>query len=448
MDMLKELLDKAPAESHYRLIVESYIVGLRAALERAIACDGEPEGNQAARDIVEWLHSLPATLLPPSPLPEPELEAKEQKEPADGKSQPLCSGEAGAAESAQDLQLSAPESRIVDQESISESTLPPDEVNMPRASEPTPVVGIGRQTRQDSPRGAKLRKFFNQLVQDKEVKSYVGKLEWSGNADEELWNDIQRCLLRMPRAVSMKWEAELEALLPKYGSRCDHSGSVLLYGSSNKSIYPGLSGKLRARGLGLSPDVQPPIDYQSAKDVRLRPALSVLAESAGICLHFVRADRNIANCLESLNRYKPIIPQNDEEKERYSNSLLLRFKEVVEGNENPAQAFMQTVKLAEAIFSLVYMPPADRDNSWWGNLHYETFLALQNVAREYQADGLDIKLQWLAGKYEDIYHRTGKTDLFIDSDHKNKRVVACLRPFILITSPEGPLETLGRVIYR
>lgn len=410
MDELKYLLHNAPSDSVCRQVVEHYLVGLRAALIRVLTLQSETVCVEAGHALIESLGQLLSAEPVKTHLPEDE---QTDREP------PISVDVPGAVISSvrQDLEVEA--------ETVRTEKLRPGR------------VGIIR-----------LHKLIKRFAQDNQVESYIGKIEFHGNSDAELWNEFQRFLLRMPRPIFLKWETDADSFLTNCMAHRDQTRAVLLPGKSHRMIYPGLSGKIEATGLSLSPHVEPFVGRGVDDGAEVSPDFTVLAEAASICLHFLEADRNISNCVENLNRFKPAVPQSEDERQRYRSAILDRFKQVVNGNEDKRQAFIETADLAEAIFSLVYMPPADPDDSWWSWLHYKTFAALQSIARGYEPYGLNIKLQWLVGKYKDVHHRCGKNDMLIDSDNRNRIVVACLRPFIEINNTEGSTKLPGRVIYR
>lgn len=83
--------------------------------------------------------------------------------------------------------------------------------------------------------------------------------------------------------------------------------------------------------------------------------------------------------------------------------------------------------LDEAIYSLVYLPPADR-YSWWGKLQQEARRTLDQVVEKARHAGYQVQIRSLWGTYADVY-TWSKDDLRLDISGVRGEVSACLRVY-------------------
>ena len=61
----------------------------------------------------------------------------------------------------------------------------------------------------------KLIRLLNTFCSDTQLQNYLGKLQLQSTTDSELWNEIQRLLLRVPTNVADCWRHRLLQLVDR-----------------------------------------------------------------------------------------------------------------------------------------------------------------------------------------------------------------------------------------
>jgi hypothetical protein len=264
-------------------------------------------------------------------------------------------------------------------------------------------------------------------------------------SDDEIWNAVQRLLLRVPAHLAEEWRHRSQEFADQAGGRLDEWAAVTLPLPWDEAIYPGVTGAVRAAGLRSAPT--------ATLDPRLAaPAdddLQVLASVASTCLWFVDHDPHLYHCLKSVFRFG-VAPLTGDQRERYVAELLRlweRVGTVAAGARASAprpwlkEHLKALLDLDEALHSLVYQPLAAPD-SWWARLLGQAREALfQARDRAIQA-GSVVHLQLLGGNFADI-NRLAPDSLQVDFGVPGE-VSACLRIWARIDGE----ELKGRVLYR
>ena len=261
-------------------------------------------------------------------------------------------------------------------------------------------------------------------------------------SDEDIWNDIQRLLLRLPSALSEEWKRRSLQYAEQAGARADPSPAAVLPLLRDELIYPGLSGSVRAGGLrsaaqaALDPRVPPPSDAE----------LRFLAGVVSACLWFVENDPALCHCLKSVFRFG-VTPLGGEQRERYVAELLRLWGRVRDGTlangsrQELKEGLKALLDLDEAVHSLVYVPCAAAD-SWWGRLREQARAVLLR-GREWAARvGGTAHMQVLGGPFAEV-SRLAPDSLQVDFGEPGE-VSACLRVWARIDGE----ELKGRVLYR
>jgi hypothetical protein len=260
----------------------------------------------------------------------------------------------------------------------------------------------------------------------------------SADSDDEIWNDVQRLLLRVPPPLAEEWRRRCLQLAEEAGGRPDEASGTALPLTPDEVIYPGLTGAVRAAGL------------RSSAAARLDPRLpapedSDLRELAGIasaCLWFIEHDPHLCHCLRNVFRFG-LAPLAGEQRERYVAELLRRWERVRTGAGG--QGFRESLRarldLDEALHSLVHQPPAAA-GSWWGRLQRRARATLFAARDQAARSGFPVHLQELGGSFAEI-NRLAPDSLQVDFGVPGE-VCACLRVWARVDGE----ELKGRVLYR
>jgi hypothetical protein len=254
--------------------------------------------------------------------------------------------------------------------------------------------------------------------------------------DDEIWNEVQRLLLRVAPSVADEWRRRSLKLAEQVGGHADEAQTGVLPLARDEVIYPGLSGDVRAVGLrsamgaGLDPRMTKPTD----SDLR---SLGGLVSS---CLWFIEHDPHLCHCLQSVFRFG-ISPLAGEQRERYVAELLRLWERVSASRQGPKERLRNLLDLDEAIHSLVYQPLAVPD-SWWARLQNQSRDALFQARDRAVQAGCPVHLQLLGGSFAAI-NRLAPDSLQVDFGEPGE-VSACLRVWARIDGEQSS----GRVLYR
>jgi hypothetical protein len=295
---------------------------------------------------------------------------------------------------------------------------------------------------------------------DRRFQAELKQSPISDASDDDIWNGVQRLLLRVPLHLADEWRQRSQELADGAGGRLDEWAAVALPLPWDEAIYPGVTGEVRAAGLRSAPTA--PLDPRVAAPAD--ESLQVLARVTSTCLWFVDHDPHLSHCLKSVFRFG-VAPRTGEQRERYvaellrlwervrtASSLALRVGVSGAGEEaarehadTPRQRLKEQMKalldLDEALHSLVYQPPAAAE-SWWARLLGQAREALfRSRDRAVQA-GCAVHLQALGGTFADI-NRLAPDSLQVDFGVPGE-VSACLRVWARIDGE----ELKGRVLYR
>jgi hypothetical protein len=256
-------------------------------------------------------------------------------------------------------------------------------------------------------------------------------------SDEEIWNDVQRLLLRAPPDLAEEWRRRSLALASGLGARADPTRVESLPLGRDGVIYPGLTGEVEATGLrsassaALDPRVLAPPDGD----------LRFLAGVTSAWLWFIDHDPRLHHCLQGVFRFG-VPPLSGDQRARYQ-AELLRLWERVRGalSKGAAQDLKDRLDLDEALHSLVYQPPADAA-SWWGQLQTQARATLLQARDRAAQAGCHAHLQLLGGSFANV-NRLAPNSLEVDYGTPGE-VVVCLRLWARIDGE----ELKGRVLYR
>jgi hypothetical protein len=254
-------------------------------------------------------------------------------------------------------------------------------------------------------------------------------------SDDEIWNDVQRLLLRVAPELAQEWRPRCLALAGQAGARPADSPGAVLPLDSEELLYPGLTGVVQASGLRSA--AAAPLDVRVAEppDRELLP----FAGTVSACLWFIEQDPHLHHCLQSVFRFG-VPPLTGEQRQRYVAELLRRWERLL-SSAQPRDRLKAHLELDEAIQSLVYQPPA-HGRSWWGRLQGRARDLLLQARDRASRAGCQVHLQLLGGSFADV-NRLAPDSLQVDYGVPGE-VAACLRVWARIDGE----ELKGRVLYR
>lgn len=286
----------------------------------------------------------------------------------------------------------------------------------------------------------KLKQIGEALLSDRELSNYIGDYQFLSTNDGDLWNEMQRLLLRVPEKVAHAWQEHILTQASKIGTTEDKLYLSLPF-TRNECIYPGLIGKIKATGLCLSDQVD--FDPRLTME-RYDGEIDLLAGVVCICLKFIELDSSLHHALKSVDRFGVRSLNDEREKSKYVTALIDRFRRVqtTADHVDPVVVLRARLDLDEAIHSLVYLPCADR-YSWWGKLQQEARRTLDQVVEKTRDAGYHVQIRPLWGTYADIFNWS-KDDLQLDIGGVRGEVSACLRVYAKINDEVLP----GRVLFR
>ena len=280
---------------------------------------------------------------------------------------------------------------------------------------------------------------------DPKLQTYLGKLQLQHTTDSDLWNQMQRLLLRVPINVSHSWRQQLIDRAQKIRALEDNCSPRQLPFSRDEVVYSGLKGEIKAQGLSLSRTLllRTLLEQQHPQILQNKDLL-FLRGVVDTCINFIELDSSLHHALKSIYRFGVTSLNSHEEKSKYIAALEDRFQRVLTAEDNPDSSvtLLARLDLDEAIHSLVYQPPADR-YSWWGKLQEESRRTLDRVVEKTRNAGYTVQIRPLWGPYADVC-ALSKDDLELDSGGIKGEVLACLRVYAKINEKELP----GRVLFR
>jgi hypothetical protein len=287
------------------------------------------------------------------------------------------------------------------------------------------------------PAAPRLLALVDAVRADPRLAEMLGGAPLRTGSDEEIWNDVQRLLLRAPPDLAEDWRRRSLALASRVGARADTSRVESLPLGRDEVIYPGSSGTVEATGLraassaALDPRVSAPPDGD----------LRFLAGVTSAWLWFIDHDPRLHHCLQGVFRFG-VARSSGDQRTRYQAELLRLWERVQgAGSKGAAQELKDRLDLDEALHSLVYQPPADAA-SWWGQLQAQARATLFEARDRAVQAGCHVHLQLLGGNFADV-NRLAANSLEVDYGVPGE-VVVCLRVWARIDGE----ELKGRVLYR
>ncbi|MFN6565153.1 MAG: hypothetical protein RMY28_035875 [Nostoc sp. ChiSLP01] len=282
----------------------------------------------------------------------------------------------------------------------------------------------------------RLREAFNS---DSELNYYLGNSQLQSQSDPDLWNEIQRQLLRIPEDLAASWRQRTLDMAEEIGAIADNYNLYQLPFIRDEIIYPGLSGSVQTQGLSLSQKSF--LNYQNFQNNESDLSTGFLL----LYTKFIEIEPNLYHALKSVCSFDIIsLNSKPEQQSQYINGLSDRCQRTQKAEEtaDPLSILRAWIDVDEAIHSLVFVPPAER-YSWWGKLQNESRRILKKIADKAINAGHEVRIRQLSGLYADIC-ASSKDDLQLDFGGTPGEVLTCLRVYARINHEESP----GRVIFR
>lgn len=289
---------------------------------------------------------------------------------------------------------------------------------------------------EDAPADLKLSHLREAFNSDSELNYYLGNSQLQSTTDSDLWNEIQRKLLRVPEDLATTWRSRTLDLAQEVGAIADNSNLFQLPFIRDEIIYPGLSGTVQSQGLTL---------YQEALSNPQNNASDLPAAFLFLYMNFIEIDPDLHHALKSVFGFDVVsLHSKPEQRHQYIDALSDRFQRTQKADKttDPLSILRAWIDMDEAIHSLVFVPPAER-YSWWGKLQHESRRILKKVVDEANNAGNEVRIRQLSGLYADIC-ASSKDDLQLDCGGIPGEVLTCLRVYARINQEESP----GRVIFR
>jgi hypothetical protein len=284
--------------------------------------------------------------------------------------------------------------------------------------------------------GLRLPGLARAVAEDQRFQSELRRRPVRTGDDDEIWNDVQRLMLRVPAATAEAWRRRCLDFAAEAGARPDGPATAALPLAADEVLYPGLAGAVRAAGLRSSPAARLDPRVAAPGDAGLRPLAGVVSA----CLWFVENDPHLFHCLKGVFRFG-LTPLTGEQRERYISELLRIWERVRAGGPGVKDRVKARLDLDEAIHSLVYQPPA-APGSWWGRLQAQARATLFAARDQATQAGCPVHLQALGGSFAEI-NRLAPDSLQVDFGPPGD-VCACLRVWARVDGE----ELKGRVLYR
>jgi hypothetical protein len=297
----------------------------------------------------------------------------------------------------------------------------------------TPPGALPGDSQPDAPR---LRPLLLAVSADPRLQPALERSPLRDGSDDEIWNEIQRFLLRVAPSVAEEWQRRCLQQAEQLGAFADETQAGALPLARDEVIYPGLGGEVRAIGLRSAVGIALDPRMSAPTDLDLRALASVVSS----CLWFIEHDRHLCHCLQSVFRFG-VSPLAGEQRERYVAELLRLWERVSASRQGPKERLKNLLDLDEAIHSLVYQPLAAPD-SWWGRLQNQSREALFQARDRAVQVGCAVHLQTLGGSFAAI-NRLAPDSLQVDFGEPGE-VSACLRLWARIDGE----QLKGRVLYR
>ncbi len=287
------------------------------------------------------------------------------------------------------------------------------------------------------PTQLKLKPIAQTLLSHKELSQYIGEYQFHGSDDAQLWNEMQRLLLRVPQKLADKLRSQILNQVITLGATENKLSLRQLPFPTSEHIYSGLKGNIQVSGLCFSNTINCDRRLHQTGDRQ-----DILAAIVSTYLKFIEIEPHLHHALRSVDRFG-VRSLNSVDKPKYIATLIERYNRVkVTFNTDPSINLRARLDLDEAIHSLTYLPCVDRF-SWWGKLQQEARSTLETAAQQARQAGISVQIRPLWGTYADVYPFS-KDDLQVDIGGTPGEVSACLRVYAKINEEILP----GRVLFR
>ena len=288
----------------------------------------------------------------------------------------------------------------------------------------------------------KLTALRDEFDADKELALYIGNSPLQSQTDSDLWQEINRKLLRVPEDLATYWRQHALNLASLVGAIEDNLDCDKLPFIRDEIIYPGLSGSVSVKGLELS---QKELSNYKFAHGQQSPDMYLIACMVILLIKFIEIEPDLHHALKSVFSFDIVsLHSKPEQRTQYIEALSDRLQRTLKlaKNTDPLLTLRAWIDIDEAIHSLIFIPPCDR-YSWWGKLQQESRRILKKVADKANNAGYNVRIRQLSGVYADIC-AFSQDDLQLDYGGTPGEVLSCLRVYARINQEDSP----GRVIFR
>ncbi|MFM6754501.1 MAG: hypothetical protein ACKPJ4_14590, partial [Dolichospermum sp.] len=175
----------------------------------------------------------------------------------------------------------------------------------------------------------KLKEAFNK---DPELNFYLGTSSIESQNDGEIWDEIQRKLLRVPEDIATSWREIALKTAQELGAIVDHENLEELPFVRDEIIYPGLNGTIQAKGLCLS---QQALLNSEITQNHLSENLYSIAGFLLLYIKFIEIDTDLHHALKSIFSFDVVsLNSKLEQRHQYIDALKDRFYRIQKYSEN------------------------------------------------------------------------------------------------------------------
>jgi hypothetical protein len=280
------------------------------------------------------------------------------------------------------------------------------------------------------------------LLADRELRAWIRPADL-GERDEDLWLRAHLAFLRLPAALADRCRAVALSTARQAGAEVDPNPPAdCLPGLREEILCPSLRGTVTAEGLRTGPAPLPANLAAPPDD----PDLVHLAGAVALVGRFLDRDPQLHHALKAVNPFS--VSSAAASRAALERQLKRRYEAVLAHHgRGTVEELKARLDLDEVLGSLVYLPPADPETSWWAHWLAELRRPLARLVERFRQAGRSFDIRALQGPYADIVRQKltagPPSDLEVDGPGPPGHVAACLRVYAALDREVFP----GRVLY-